>query len=297
MNWWLILGIGIVAIAIIWYVQQQNAKAAEQRQADDRRRLPAATNETEQARKSGGLLQEATDIASGRSYQQAAGQIGEMSADLAQARRDAELAAERLAGRAGEALAAVQAAAATHGGAVPGDGTHDCPPGYPIKGNMPTMRYHLPEQPSYTRTIPEVCFQSVAAAEAAGFAESGDETGMRGGAVAAAAVAAEDVVDDPAGDGLEAVAAEAIDIRDRENGERSGIVAEALEAADAGSVPPGAVRGDGSRDCPPTYPIKANQSTRLFLDPSSSAYAATIPELCFSSIESARTAGMSPAPN
>ena len=69
--------------------------------------------------------------------------------------------------------------------------------------------------------------------------------------------------------------------------------AEAIIAADAGGVPPGAVRGDGSRDCPPAYPIKASQAEMRFLEPGAPAYDATIPQLCFSSVESAQAAGLS----
>jgi small subunit ribosomal protein S6 len=54
-------------------------------------------------------------------------------------------------------------------GAVRGDGTADCPPDYPIKGNASSMLYHSPASPSYKRTVPEYCFATVDAAEAAGF--------------------------------------------------------------------------------------------------------------------------------
>ena len=258
MNWWLILLVAVVALAIVWYIQQQNARAA-QRQADDRRRLQgqgqaamdhadaeertalaeasARMDSARPVKQGGGLLQEAADAASGRDYERAAGQLGETTA---------ELAAERLASRASEALAAVQAAAAAHGGAVPGDGTHDCPPGYPVKGRVPAQRYALPEHPSYSATIPDVCFQSESAAQDAGFTVAGDETGVRDG---------------------------------------------------AGEVPPGAVRGDGSRDCPPTYPVKASQASRSYQEPDAPGYATAVPELCFSSAASARTAGLSPAPH
>jgi small subunit ribosomal protein S6 len=74
--------------------------------------------------------------------------------------------------------AAVEAAAAeseevtgpeTPEGAVRGDGTGECPEDYPIKGNATSMLYHSPGSPSYKRTVPEFCFASVEAAEAAGF--------------------------------------------------------------------------------------------------------------------------------
>ncbi len=54
-------------------------------------------------------------------------------------------------------------------GSVPGNGTRECPEGFPVKGNADSMIYHEPGQPSYAATIAEVCFASAAAAEAAGF--------------------------------------------------------------------------------------------------------------------------------
>jgi hypothetical protein len=116
----------------------------------------------------GGILQEAADTASGKQYEEAADQLAAKAADLAEARRDAEQAAARLPGRAGEALESVKAAT-MHSGSVPGDGTHDCPPDYPVKGNQSSRLYHLPTSPNYAATIPEFCFADAAAAEAAGF--------------------------------------------------------------------------------------------------------------------------------
>jgi hypothetical protein len=57
-------------------------------------------------------------------------------------------------------------------GAVAGDGTANCPPGYPIKGNRQSRIYHRPGQVSYPSTIAEYCFASEAAAELAGFRQS-----------------------------------------------------------------------------------------------------------------------------
>ena len=316
MNWWIILLVIIVAVGVLWFLQQQNAKAAEQRKVDESRRLQVTANDADRAslaasaaaapaapraaesglaERGAGLFQEAAQSAAGLRYEKAAGEMEEMTAELARARQEADRAAEQLASLADQAMASVQAAAAAHGGAVPGDGTHDCPPSYLVKGNMPAMRYHRRGQPSYDRTIPEVCFQSAAAAEAAGFTESGDEAGMRGGVVVVDEVAVEEVVvrdEDPGR--TEEVVAEAILIRDREVGERIDVVAEAIAAADAGAVPPGAVRGDGSRDCPPAYPIKGNQETMVYHEPGTPTYLATVPELCFSSAGSAQAAGFSP---
>jgi small subunit ribosomal protein S6 len=54
-------------------------------------------------------------------------------------------------------------------GAVRGDGTGECPEDYPVKGNATSKLYHSPGSPSYKRTVPEYCFATTEAAEAAGF--------------------------------------------------------------------------------------------------------------------------------
>jgi hypothetical protein len=54
--------------------------------------------------------------------------------------------------------------------AVRSDGTTtECPAGYPVKGNADSGLYHTPESSAYGQTIPEFCFTSASAAEAAGF--------------------------------------------------------------------------------------------------------------------------------
>jgi hypothetical protein len=172
----------VAVIAIIWYLRQQSAAANEQRKVDEFRRLQAKANESERATpvagRGTGLLQEAADRATGKPYEAATDRIETLTADLAAARQDADVAARRLAGQASEALASIETAAAAPEGAVPGDGGANCPAGYPIKGNTPSMRYHTPDQPSYAATIPEVCFESAAAAVAAGFTEYGAEPAM-----------------------------------------------------------------------------------------------------------------------
>jgi trigger factor len=55
---------------------------------------------------------------------------------------------------------------------VKGTGEHDCPEGYPIKGNASSMIYHVPGQSSYERTIPEMCFASEEAAITEGYRAS-----------------------------------------------------------------------------------------------------------------------------
>jgi hypothetical protein len=238
-----------------------------------------------EATREGSALQKAADAAAGRGLEQATAQMQEMTADLAAARQEAELAAARRREQADAALAAVQAAAAAHGGAVPGDGTHECPSNYPVKGNISSRLYYEPGQPAYARTIPEVCFQSATAAVAAGFAPA------EGEAVVVEEIVVAEVAEAPGAP--EAVFAEALAAPEREDGARSDVVAEAIEAADLGSVPPGAIRGDGGRDCPPAYPIKGNQSSLLYHEPGSPTYQSTIPEFCFSSVESAIAAGFS----
>ncbi|MBW3632172.1 MAG: hypothetical protein KY456_04000 [Chloroflexi bacterium] len=218
----LILLVVIAVLVIIWYMRKESAGASTQRTDVRSRRLeapevdrvstttsappapPARIAAPGLAERGAGLFQEAADSAAGLRYERAADQMEGITADLAKARQDADQAAERLARLTSDALASIQAAAAAHGGAVPGDGTHDCPTSYPIKGNMPSLRYHQPGQPSYNRTIPEVCFQSAEAAEAAGFAEAGDEAGMRGEPVMVEEVAAEVVSGEESRKGMEA---------------------------------------------------------------------------------------------
>jgi hypothetical protein len=60
-------------------------------------------------------------------------------------------------------------------GAIRGDGTTNCPPEYPVKGNTQSMIYHTSASSVYGRTIPELCFTSPEAAEAAGFRKSQNE--------------------------------------------------------------------------------------------------------------------------
>ncbi|MDP9372908.1 MAG: hypothetical protein M3Q65_10765 [Chloroflexota bacterium] len=59
---------------------------------------------------------------------------------------------------------------------MPGPGGHQCPAGYPIKGNLTTSSgdaiYHVPGGAFYDRTIPEECFATEADARAAGYRRS-----------------------------------------------------------------------------------------------------------------------------
>ena len=55
------------------------------------------------------------------------------------------------------------------GGAVPGDGAATCPPGFPVKGNAQSMIYHTLASRVYDQTVPEFCFSTPEAAQAAGY--------------------------------------------------------------------------------------------------------------------------------
>lgn len=54
-------------------------------------------------------------------------------------------------------------------GAVRGHGQQDCPSSHPVKGNADSGLYHVPGSSSYSQTVPEFCFTTAQAAEAAGF--------------------------------------------------------------------------------------------------------------------------------
>jgi hypothetical protein len=61
-------------------------------------------------------------------------------------------------------------------GAVAGNGTIECPPGFPIKGNQHSMLYHDQTSRSYARTAAEFCFSTPEAAQAAGFRPARDSS-------------------------------------------------------------------------------------------------------------------------
>jgi hypothetical protein len=61
-------------------------------------------------------------------------------------------------------------------GAVAGNGTSECPPDFPIKGNAQSMLYHDSSSRSYSRTIAEFCFATPEAAQAAGYRAARDHS-------------------------------------------------------------------------------------------------------------------------
>jgi hypothetical protein len=186
----------VAAVAASWYVRQRSGRAGKQRgldeprssgrdHAEDHRISPAvpairpsvvsAADTQSGAGKAAGLIQDAVTSAAGVRYERAADEIVQITADLARARREAERTAEQMATRAAEALAAIRTVGAANAGAVPGDGTDRCPPRYLVKATIAAMRFHAPEQPTYNLTVPDICLESVAAAEAAGFRGSEEE--------------------------------------------------------------------------------------------------------------------------
>jgi len=54
-------------------------------------------------------------------------------------------------------------------GSVAGDGSANCPEGYPVKGNVDSMIFHVEGDSTYERTIPEFCFVTTENAEMAGY--------------------------------------------------------------------------------------------------------------------------------
>jgi ribosomal protein S6 len=103
----------------------------------------------------------------------------ELEADAAAALEMAETAAAAEA-PAAEATSA-EAATDVPEGAVRGDESGECPNDYPIKGNATSKLYHSPGSPSYKRTVPEYCFATTEAAEAAGFNPTKYEAAHEGG--------------------------------------------------------------------------------------------------------------------
>jgi micrococcal nuclease len=211
----------IIAIAIIWFFwnRSQESKAAAERTEAERRRaasataartaVPAAPVESRAGRVES-RLQDAADTAMGTDLPEETARIDAAAANLAQARREAEAAADRLSDQAGAALEEVRRAGdqldnpgepidvetvlieerrnvanlaaqdlrADDGevplGAVRGDGGRDCPPVYPIKANAQSMLYHTTASHSYNHTTPAFCFTTTSAAEAAGYSPARD---------------------------------------------------------------------------------------------------------------------------
>jgi hypothetical protein len=191
----------IFAVAVFWWNRRRRVEIEE--------RLRAQRREADEAAKRSALdvahLMRAGSQpaapASGRSRLTSREQdLQALEIERAEARAAAERAAEEQAERASQdaktagesavrrAFAASAAAAEAEAdtadatragqlapvpaGAVLGDGTANCPPDYPFKGNRQSRIYHSPGQVSYPSTVAEFCFASAEAAEGAGFRAS-----------------------------------------------------------------------------------------------------------------------------
>jgi hypothetical protein len=139
---------------------------AEARAAAER----AAEEEAERAARDA----EATGESVVRRTAAAEAAAGEAAVDTAEAERTGSIGATPDVG-AGERQAGMRmrdSDAAVQMGAIAGDGTANCPPDFPIKGNRQSRIYHRPGQSSYASTVAEFCFASEEAAEAAGYRAS-----------------------------------------------------------------------------------------------------------------------------
>lgn len=56
----------------------------------------------------------------------------------------------------------------------------------------------------------------------------------------------------------------------------------------------GWVKGDGTRECPASFPIKGNANSMIYHQPGESSYDVTIPEICFATEDDAKAAGYRP---
>ena len=284
-----VLVIIIAVIAMIWYLRSPRAQTAVKPKSDEFRGIQGNVSASDRAERAAAATlpaaapSRATDTVAGMTDEQATDHLAEPTAKLTQARHDAERTAVRLSGR-GETALAIQTAAAAYGGALPADGTRECPPSYPIKGNAPSMRYHEPGSPTYMATIAEYCFSSVEAAEAAGFSSPRRE---KTAALTRAQQDAERVAARFSNESEARQDAERVAARFSNESEK------ALAIQTAAAAYGGALPGDGTRECPSAYPIKGNATSMLYHEPGTPTYMATIAEYCFSSAEAARAAGFS----
>jgi hypothetical protein len=169
-----VLIIIIAVIAMIWYLRSPRAQTSVQRKSDGVRGSQGNAGASEPGQAAATLPaapSRATDPVAGVTNERATAHLAEPTAKVTHARHDAERVAARLSNR-GETALAIQTAAAAYGGVLPGDGTRECPPSYPIKGNATSLLYHKPGTPTYMATIAEYCFASAEGAGAAGFSST-----------------------------------------------------------------------------------------------------------------------------
>ena len=148
--------------------QAREIERAEARAAVDRSAEEQAARAAQGARTTGESVERRMAAASSAALEAAAdtadaAQMGHVAAVPEVGALDRETADGRNTPRERRAEASLPA------GAVAGNGTSNCPPDYPIKGNRQSRIYHRPEQVSYPSTVAEYCFASEEAAESAGF--------------------------------------------------------------------------------------------------------------------------------
>ena len=282
-----VLIIIIAVIAMIWYLRSPRAQTAVKPKSDGVRGTQGNGGTSDRARSGAAATLPAaapsrvTDTVPGITDERPTAHLAEPAAKLAQARHDAERVAARLSNR-GETAMAIQSAAAAYGGVLPGDGTRECPPSYPIKGNATSMLFHQLDSPTYMATIAEYCFSSVEAAEAAGFSSPRREKSAASTQVRqdAERVTASFSNESEARQDAERVAA------GFSNESEKALAIQTAAAAYGGALP-----ADGTRECPSAYPIKGNATSLLYHEPGTPTYMATIAEYCFASAEGARAAG------
>jgi hypothetical protein len=281
-----VLIIIIAVIAMIWYLRSPRAQTSVQRKSDGVRGSQGNAGASEPGQAAATLPaapSRATDPVAGVTNERATAHLAEPTAKVTHARHDAERVAARLSNR-GETALAIQTAAAAYGGVLPGDGTRECPPSYPIKGNATSMLYHELDSQTYMATIAEYCFSSGEAAEAAGFSSPRREKTAASTRVRqdAERVTASFPNESEARQDAERVAAKF------SNESEKALAIQTAAAAYGGVLP-----GDGTRECPSAYPIKGNATSLLYHKPGTPTYMATIAEYCFASAEGAGAAGFS----
>ena len=166
-------------------------------------------------------------------------------------------------------------------GWVRGTNIYTTPPGYPVKGNASSRIYHLPGGQNYQATIPEICFATVDDAQANGFRPRHGDPAEADWSL---------VEETPEG--------VAMGIGHSNVTGATGTSREELQLQEIiAGLPPegdGWVKGTGVYTTPYGYPVKGNASSRIYHVPGGQNYQATIPEICFVSIDAARDGGFRP---
>jgi methylphosphotriester-DNA--protein-cysteine methyltransferase len=246
------------------------------------------------------------------------------SQEIADSRGDA---GTGTAGAGGGATATASDQATIPYGAIPGDGSRECPSDHPIKGNANSMIYHMPGQSSYDGTEPEYCFANEEDAVAAGYraskargrSDTGDEhahqpqdarhdqddetAGVAAATTTEPATTAEREMSLRSDADISTTPPAAITSRPGTNQPMGQAASGAMAAASMQTAPSspasgtaasahrGSVPGDGSRACPDDYPIKGNRNSMIYHMPHQSSYQGTKAEICFATEEEAISAG------